>query len=299
MRNALKSTMIISGLGVVSAIGQGQAAFTEALLAGRSKFGMMQRPGRQFTEAGQQSQFIGAELAELPVLPNMPRNLSLSAHAALVAVHEAWQDASLAGVEPERIGLIVGGSNFQQRELTLLHDNYQARTAFIKPGYAMTFMDTDVCALLSDYFGIKGLACTVGGASASGQLALIQALALVAVKQVDVAIAVGALMDLSYWECQSFSSLGAMGSKRFASEPLLACRPCDAQRDGFIFGEACAAVVVERADTLSRLQVMPYAQVSASSVLMDASRTTQPNLAGEIKVVQKRLSTSRVNSCAD
>lgn len=219
----------------------------------------------------------------------MPRTISLSAHAALLAVNEAWQDANLNSIEPERIGLIVGGSNFQQRELTLVHDNYHARTAFIKPGYAMTFMDTDVCALLSDYFGIKGMAYTVGGASASGQLALIQALTLVASKQVEVAIVVGALMDLSYWECQSFSSLGAMGSRRFADAPLLASRPCDQQRDGFIFGEACAAVVVESADAASRLTVTPYAQVLASSVIMDANRTTQPNLASEIKVVQNTL----------
>ena len=71
--------------------------------------------------------------------------------------------------------------------------------------------DPPSCGVCSEVFGIRGLAITVGGASASGQLAAIQAIEAVRSGQVDVCIALGALMDLSFFECQAFRSLGAMG----------------------------------------------------------------------------------------
>lgn len=64
---------------------------------------------------------------------------------------------------------------------------------------------------------------------------LIQAIQAIQTGQVDVCIAMGALTDLSYLECQGLLALGAMGSDRFANEPELACRPFDKNRDGFIF----------------------------------------------------------------
>lgn len=80
------------------------------------------------------------------------------------------------------------------------------------------------------------MAYTVGGASASGQLAVLKAVQALQTNQVDVCIALGGLMDLSFWECQAFRSMGAMGTDRFAEEPSMACRPFDKNRDGFIYG---------------------------------------------------------------
>src|SRR6185437_5420518 len=103
------------------------------------------------------------------------RAASLSAQAALTVLHEAWAEAGLDEVEPERIGLVVGGSNVQQRELALMQDAYRHREEFLRPSYALSFMDTDICGFCTSHFPIRGLAYTAGGASASGQLAIIQA----------------------------------------------------------------------------------------------------------------------------
>ena len=64
-------------------------------------------------------------------------------------MHEAWNDAKLDDVDPRRIGLIVGGSNTQQRELTLTHNAYAERTRFLRPTYAVSFMDSDLCGVFS------------------------------------------------------------------------------------------------------------------------------------------------------
>jgi malonyl-ACP decarboxylase len=294
--------VVISGIGVVSAIGQGKAAFASALLEGRHNFGVMRRPGRQWSPAvgadgdaaaESTTSFLGAEVGALSLPPSIARgkvrNVSLSGQMALVAVHEAWVDAKLDEVDATRIGLIVGGSNFQQRELVNTQAAYAQRVQFLRPTYGMSFMDTDLCGICTEQFGIRAFAYTLGSASASGQAAVIQAIQAVRSGEADVCIALGALMDLSYWECQGFRSMGAMGSDLYAREPALACRPFDRRHDGFIYGECCGVVVVEGVDSLRRSGVSPYARLSGWSMRVDGNRNPNPSVEGEIAVIQQCL----------
>src|ERR1700760_4257370 len=108
---------VVTGLGVISAIGQGKAAFSKALLDGDAAFTVMQRAGRQ-----RDSAYLGAEIRDFGLSSEITRQTlraaSLSAQAALFVLLEAWLEARLYDLDPRRIGLIVGGSNIQQRELT-------------------------------------------------------------------------------------------------------------------------------------------------------------------------------------
>lgn len=285
----MATNLVVTGIGVVSAIGQGKQDFTTALLAGRSAFGVMQRPGRCRVDVP----VLGAEIAEIAVPPSISRQLlrtaSLSATAALTVVQEAWDEADLGQLDPQRIGLIVGGSNVQQRELVNLQDSYRERIAFLRPTYAMSFMDSDLCGFCTAHFGIQGLAYTVGGASASGQLAVIQAAQAVLSGQVDACIAVGALMDLSYWECQGLRAIGAMGSDRFAASPELACRPFDRDHDGFIYGECSGAIVIESLPSSRRRAAAPYATLTGWGLAMDGNRNPDPSLQGETRAIRAAL----------
>lgn len=300
-----KSSIVVSGLGVTSAIGQGKREFASALLEGRNHFGVMRRPGRQrppsVDETGEQSSaFLGAEIADLAMPESIPggllRTTSFSARVALATLHEAWHDAKLERVAPERIGLVIGGSNIQQREIVQLHDTYRGREQFLRPTYGLSFMDSDLCGLCTEVLGIRGFAYTVGGASASGQVAVLEAAHAVASGRVDVCIAMGALMDLSYWECQGFRSIGAMGSDRYADDPSSACRPFDRDRDGFIFGESCAAVVVEKDESAQRLERTPYARLTGWAMAMDANRNPNPSVEGEVAAIKTALDRAGLTS---
>jgi malonyl-ACP decarboxylase len=297
MQNCTRPELVITGIGVVAAIGQGKRDFSAALLEGRHAFAVMQRPGRQ-----RDSAFIGAEIAELKCPPPLParlwRGASLSAQAALVALHEAWQDARLDALAPERIGLVIGGSNVQQREQVLLRETYADRVAYLRPSYGVTFMDTDLCGLCTEQFPIRGFAHTVGGASASGQVAIIQAAQAVQAGVVDACIAIGALMDISYWECHGLRSLGAMGSDRFAREPAQACRPFDSARDGFIYGESCGAIVIRRADDAANESAAIYAQLAGWGTAIDGNRNPDPAQAGEIRAIHEALDMARLDAAA-
>ena len=295
MRMRDDAAIVVSGVGVVSAIGQGRAAFIDALLEGRHRFDIMRRPGRQWRPNGDvpATAFFGAEIDALSipatVSPGLLRTASLSAQAALVVLDEAWRDACLHDVDPARIGLVIGGSNMQQRELVLLQDAYRERAGFMRPTYAMSFMDTDLCGICSEVFGIRGFAQTVGAASASGQVAVLQAIEAVRTARVDACIAIGGLMDLSYWECQAFSSIGAMAPGHDGIPAAQVNRPFDAKRNGFVYGEACAALVIERDDVRQRTGVTPYGYIAGWSTALDANRNPDPSFAGEAAVIRDAL----------
>lgn len=223
------------------------------------------------------------------VLSDTAATFALSAQAALATAHEAWEDAQLQRLAPERIALVVGGSNMQQRHLVQMHDAYRGREAFVRPNYGLGFLDSDLCGLCTEALGVRGFALTVGGASASGQVAVLEAAQAVQSGRVDACIAVGALMDVSYWECQALRSMGAMGSTRFADDPAAACRPFDRDRDGFIYGEACAAVVVETLSSARAAGRRPYARLAGWSMRMDANRNPNPSLEGEMAVIRGAL----------
>jgi malonyl-ACP decarboxylase len=224
--------------------------------------------------------------------------VSYSARVALITLAEAWNDAKLDGVDPARVGLIVAGSNFQQRELVQTYDAYRTRLEFLRPTFGFSFLDSDVCGVCTEAFPITGLACTLGTASASGQSAILWAANAIRARQVDVCIVVGALMDVSYWECQAFSALGAMGSRRFAGEPGAACRPFDRDRDGFIYGESCAAVVVEHGQSLRARKARSRAVLSAVATRLDRNRNPNPSLIGEIAVIAEALEVAGLGAAA-
>lgn len=301
MASYKESEILITGCGVSSAIGQGKSDFISALLTGQHNFSVMKRPGRQICfpspASGEMSQrtsdFLGAEIPTLNIPETIPEQLlrtaSFSAQVALATLHEAWCDAKLHDVDPGRLGLVIGGSNLQQRELVQIHQAYQNRPQFLRPTYGFSFFDTDLCGLCSDVFGIRGFSYTLGGASASGQIAILQAIQALQSGQVDVCIAMGALMDLSFWECQGFKSLGAMGSDRYADKPDQASRPFDKNRDGFIYGECCGVVVIERADVGKRNHVVPYARIIGGAMGVDGNRNPNPSCEGEVDVMQRAL----------
>lgn len=295
MKKNSRVEIVISGIGITSAIGQGKDAFLSGLMQAQNAFGVMKRPGRQ-----KESSFIGAEIPQLSPSESLSKRLlrsaSFSGQAAMITLLEAWKDARLDSVDPMRIGLIIGGSNVQQRELVLTYESYHDRIQYIRPTYALSFMDSDLCGLCTEQFGIKGLANTIGGASASGQLAVIRAAQAVQTGQVDICIAMGALMDISYMECHAFRGLGAMGTDKFSNEPAAACRPFDKNRDGFIYGEACGVVVVERASTAENRNIQPYAEIPGWAVIMDANKNPNPSYEGELYVVKKAMAEANLTA---
>ncbi|MEM1168621.1 MAG: beta-ketoacyl synthase N-terminal-like domain-containing protein [Cyanobacteria bacterium P01_H01_bin.35] len=289
----------ITGMGIITPIGQGVVAFTEALLSGKTQFGYLKRPGREATKP-----FMGAELPDIDVKSFFPeksgllRSATWTSQIATMAVSEAWQDAQLnsSEVNPERIGLVIGGSNLQQRHQQQTWQRYQSRPEFIRPTYGLTVWDTDIMGMLSQCFQIRGEGYSVGGASASGAVAIIHAARQILMGATDISIAVGALFDLSAYECQGLTNLGAMGSERFADRPEQACRPFDQDHDGFIYGEGCGVLVLERADHAKQRGAISHGKLMGWGFGLDGNRSPEPSQIGEERVMNAALAMANLKA---
>ncbi|WP_321335690.1 beta-ketoacyl synthase N-terminal-like domain-containing protein [Breoghania sp.] len=287
MTYPVASPVAITGMGVACGLGYGKAAFAKGLFAAPNVFGVLRREGREQPE--DETPFIGVELPDEPesLPPRLARTTTFSARVALKVLREAWADAGLEDVDPERIGLVVGGTNLMSREQALAASRYADRLAYVPPRHGHMFLDTDIAGLCAATLPIRGFTLTVGGASASGSVAVIEAMRAIRAGDIDICIALGALQDLSGYDLHAMRSLGAMGAELFADDPARACRPMDKDHDGFIYGEACAALVLTRENFAAPNKV--YAHLMGAGHVADGSRGPEPDTQGQQRAAELAL----------
>jgi malonyl-ACP decarboxylase len=283
----------VVGLGVACGAGFGITAFKQALSGAVDLFGYLQRPGRE--PDPDSPPFIGVEMPEPSgaLSPRLARTASFSGRVAVAVLEEAWETAGLDRVPPDRIGLIVGGSNLMSREVSLAVREYADRLSFVSPRHGYMLSDSDICALCCATFPIRGFAFTLAAASASGSAALVQGLAAIRSRRVDACIVLGALQDVSAHDLQAMRALGAMGSYQYSDAPGRACRPMDKDHDGFIFGESSAAIVLCRSG--EEPGPISYGQILGAAHISDGTRGPEPNTNAQVRAAKAALSQAGVS----
>ncbi|RPI70735.1 MAG: beta-ketoacyl-ACP synthase, partial [Desulfobacteraceae bacterium] len=259
------ASIAVTGMGIVSSIGNNVKDFSESLRMGRSGIGFLKTKTDPPISIA-----IGAEIAGFSfeallreyetggLAGDMIRKARIGAgrsplgvQAAVIVAIEAWKSARLHDVplNPDRVGVIVGGSNLTQDYTSGLYPKFQQSPEYLNPRYPLHYLDTDHVGTLSEIFQIRGEGFTVGGASASGNTAIIKGCQSIRSGIADICLVVGALADLSPLELQGYYNLGAMGGKKFRDQPQKACRPFDREHEGFIYGQASACLVLESMDS--------------------------------------------------
>lgn len=300
-------SVAITGMGIVCSIGHNTMEFGNSLRSGKSgigfschgksqsplevgayikDFNFLQHMGR-FTDAAKElSQRV------IQCVRRSPFAVQVSAAAAL----EAWIAGELVEkpVDGERIGIITAGSNISQTHHYRMGLKYTESPDYITPSYAVQYNDFDHIGTLSEIFGINGEGFTVGGASASGNVGIIKGFQLVENGMADVCLVIGSLADLSPVEIRSFINLDAMGGKRFREQPDKACRPFDAEHEGFIYGQAGACLILESMDSAERRGIVPYAEILGGSIVLDGNRLSNPNKSGEMRAMEYALEKSGI-----
>lgn len=290
---------VVSGLGVVSSIGHDLDRFAASLEQGCSGVGYRER-----ADGASGNLKVGAEIKAFSLESTVDRlsledqvraralkagtRASLGLRTVLAAVLEAWGRAGLSRtpVRAERIAVVVAGSNISQASLFNVHARYAARSAHISPRFALEFFDTNYLGTISEVLGARGPGCTVGGASASGNLALIRGHELLRLGLCDVCVVAGPLLELSILELQALSNAGAL-CRSFVEEPSKACRPFDKRRAGFVYGEASACVILEQRDGARERPVSGY--FWGGAVQLDGSASPAPNMEGESRAMALAL----------
>ena len=300
--------VVVTGMGIISAIGLNIRDYSRSLREGRSGIGFLiassASPGpvnigaeiRDFSFASALGQYSSLAGSILQKAERYAQRSPFTIQASVLAALEAWENAQLSSKEipPHCLGIIIAGNNLNQRSQYEGYQKFQQDPEYLNPRYALHFLDTDHAGTLSEILEIRGEGFSVGGASASGNVGVINGFRLVQPGRVDACLVVGALMDLSPMELQGFFNLGALGGKRFDQEPEKACRPFDKDHEGFIYGQASGCLNLESLESARRRGVPILAEVPGGSLVLDGNRLSNPNEDGEVRAMELALDQAKV-----
>lgn len=292
------TAIAITGLGVTAAIGDGLARFADALRSGRSAVSTM--------PLGPDDQVACALLPEawtdcVPALP-LPsglaeateRSVRLLRHAppsARIGCRVSIEAMAMAGlpgdIDPEGIAVLVAGNNLAQGYVADQHRRFLDRPGFVNPRYVVQALDTFLVGALGDIFGIRGYGGTVGGGFASGNLALLQAMELLRSGAATACLCVGPMADLGPLELHGFANIGALSP--FAGGGAPGSRPFDRSGNGFAYGQAGAAIVLERREDARRRDAGIVAEIAGVAVALHGSAGTEPDAAAEARVMRAAI----------
>jgi len=299
----------ITGLGLVTPVGNDVAATWDALLACRSGVA----PITQFDASGFPVR-IGAEVKEFdPRHAIEDRKLlkfaGRSQVLALAAAEEALRDA---GIRPEggnatRWACVVGsgkpGLGFGELEEVHRHcapDGHFHPDQLLSDGFVMdplAFCRSQVCAglaLLLQRFGVRGYATSIHTACASGSQAVGMAMKLIRRGTADYALAGGFDSMINPIGLASFCLLGALSPDN--ETPERASRPFDATRNGFVLGEGAGLLVLEEWDAARRRGARIYAELAGDGSSLSSYRITDshPSGDGAIQAMRQALAAAGV-----
>ncbi|WP_103865516.1 beta-ketoacyl synthase N-terminal-like domain-containing protein [Aquimarina sp. I32.4] len=292
-----KNDVVTTGMGVITPIGIGVPAFSQSLRKGSTNFSkisfkkegtLFEYPIAQVNDFNFKEEVTKINLEdELLTKVKQFRNISKSTEYGLYCALEAWKDAGLSkDIDLTRVAIVSGGSNTQQSSLDEVHNKYANRLQFLNPNYGFNFFDTDLVGVLSELFGVRGEGYSIGATSASGNMSIIQGSRLIKSNEYDVVIVVAPLMDLSIYEYQGFTNLGAMASVEEHLDFSKIYKPFDRKHNGFVYGQSAGCMILESKKHALEREKETYGTIAGYGVHMDANRNPNPSVEGEQQAIQ-------------
>jgi 3-oxoacyl-[acyl-carrier-protein] synthase II len=285
--------VFITGVGVVSSIGLGKAAFFESLTAGRSGISPVEAfdvstLGR--TYGGEVKGFRARDHLTAAEARRMGRCSQMALAAARMAIADAsLPDGSLRG---PRASVVLGTTMGEAGVLEDLDHGWIARgTAGVRrawiPKYGSTLLPIHVARAV----GAEGAVLTLPAACAAGNYAIGFASDLIRAGKADV-IVTGAAEMLQVLQYSGFVRLAAMATER--------CQPFDLNRQGIILGEGAGVLVIESEAHAVRRNARVLAEVGGYGMTCDAYHITRPHpdAAGSVGAMKQAILRSGISSDA-
>ena len=271
--------VVITGLGLVSPVGNDVSTAWGNLSAGRTGIGPITR-----FDASDWPVFVAGEVKGFDPEPVLDRRslkrLDAFTQYALVAAHQALTDAGLPTDDAlgDRAGVYVGSgigglSEIYSGAVGLHEHGYKALSPFFIPK-ALTNLAAGQIAMR---FGARGPSLCITTACATGNHSIGEAWRVIRGGDADVVIAGGAEAGISALGVAGFMVMKAL-SKRADSS---ASRPFDVDRDGFVMGEGAGILVLESLDHALERGARIYAELAGYGLTNDAHHITAPAPGGE------------------
>ncbi len=263
---------VVTGLGIVTAIGTGISSFRENLFRGFCGIG----PITLFDASGYRSQ-MAAQVKDFLPDPSLPlrerRRLSRCDQLGLKAAAEALLQSGLDLKEedPERIGVFVGGGAGGILSAERYRRDMIRKGTRPKPSLLIPFAVSALTDTLAGTYGMRGPRRTVATACSSSATAIGLALSSIRTGETELAIAGGS-------ESLSEMTFGGFNALRSVDEEP--CRPFDLHRKGLSLGEGAAFLILEEAGRASRRGANIYAEVCGFGLTGDGYHMTAPDPQG-------------------
>ncbi|HEY7331977.1 MAG TPA: beta-ketoacyl-ACP synthase II [Candidatus Limnocylindria bacterium] len=288
--------VVVTGLGAVTPIGNDVATFWDCLVAGRSgidRIASFDPVNLDCKIAGEVKGFEPERVMPRKEVRRNDRYVHFAWAGALEALRDAGLEVPLTDERAaERAGVVIGsgigGINTMIRDIIESHEYGVGR---IGP-FLVTSMIADMAAgYVAIYGNLRGPNFAAVSACASSNHAIGQSLLAIRRGDADVMVAGGAEAGISEIPIGAFAAMRALSTKR-NDEPSKACRPFDAQRDGFVMAEGSGIVVLEALDHALARGAAIHAEVVGYAATDDASHITLPAPGGRGAVGSMSLALS-------
>nr|WP_277991348.1 beta-ketoacyl-ACP synthase II [Corallococcus macrosporus] len=278
--------VVITGTGIISALGTGTEKNWQAMLAGQSGISTITR-----FDLGKLDARIAGEVKDFQpeqfIDRREVRRMDLFAQYAMAAADMAVKESGLPigpdaphGYRPERVGVIVGSgiggiSSLEEQHRKGLEKGFDR----LSPFFIIQMIVNMAPGLISMRYNCKGPNWAPVSACATSAHAIGEAWKSIRLGETDAAIAGGAEAAITPLGMGGFSVMKALSTRN--DDPARASRPFDKERDGFVMGEGAGIVVLEELEAAKKRGANILAEVVGYGANSDAYHVTQPAPEGE------------------
>jgi len=291
---------VITGLGVVSPVGNDVPSAWQNLVAGKSGVSSITR----FDASSFPTQIAGVvkdfDVSEY-MSPKEARHFDSFVHYGIAAGVQALRDSGLVVDEAnaDRVGVIIGSGIGGLPLIEHTHDELKNRgvrrlSPFFVPGSIINM----ISGQMSIMYGLKGPNYALVSACTTGLHCIGDAARLIQYGDADAILAGGAECTISPLGLGGFCAARALSTRN--DDPETASRPWDRDRDGFVLGEGAGVMMLEEYEQARARGAQIYAEVVGFGMSADAHHITAPDMDGPRRCMlnalrDARLDTDRVN----
>ncbi|NTU29061.1 beta-ketoacyl-ACP synthase II [Brevibacillus sp. HB1.1] len=277
----MKRRVVITGVGVVSPVGNDAQTFWNSLLEGKSgidRVAAFDASDYPTQIAGEVKNFDPEQYMDKKDIRRTDRFVQFGLAAAKMAVEDAKLE--ITPENAERVGVYIGSgigglTTWEEQHSVLLEKGPRRVSPFFIP----MLIANMASGAVSIQYGAKGPTSSAITACATGTNAIGDALRLIQFDHADVMIAGGAEATVRPMAFAGFCSAKAMSTRN--DEPQKASRPFDQDRDGFVMGEGAGVLILEELEHAKKRGATIIAEVIGYGMSADAHHITSPSPGGE------------------
>ncbi|MGB5259602.1 MAG: beta-ketoacyl-ACP synthase I [Gammaproteobacteria bacterium] len=282
--------VVVTGLGIVSSIGNNTKEVTDSLRNGRSGIEYIE----EYRELGFRSHVAGTVNLDTDELIDrkLRRFMGNSAAYNYIAMQEAVNDSGLPEdmVSNERTGLIAGSGGASTENVALAIDLLREKgIRRVGPYMVPRTMSSTNSACLATPFKIHGVNYSISSACSTSAHCIGNGYELIQFDKQDIVFAGGG-EELHWTLTLMFDAMGALSSK-YNDAPQTASRPYDVTRDGFVIAGGGGMVVLEELEHARARGAKIYAEVIGYGATSDGYDMVQPSGEGAVRCMQQALKT--------